>query len=70
MELDKSKAVRILYTNYRGETALRVVYPERIVFDATDWHPKEQWLLEAFDEDRNAIRLFAMKDIKAWLEME
>jgi len=70
MNIDKSKAVRILYTNYRGETALRTILPEKIIFGSTEWHPEMQWLLEAFDEEKGAIRAFAMKDIRAWLEVE
>jgi len=70
MKFKKAQAVKILYTNYRGETALRVIYPNNMIFDETEWHPKKQWLLEAFDENKNAMRLFAMKDIKDWSELE
>jgi predicted DNA-binding transcriptional regulator YafY len=59
--------VRILYTNYRGETSLRRIRPERIFFGSSDWHPEAQWLLEAYDVDKGALRGFAMKDIRAWL---
>jgi len=34
------KAIRILYTNYRGETGLRTIVPERIYFGSTDWRDK------------------------------
>lgn len=60
------KAVSILYTNYRGKTAIRQVIPKNICFEKTDWHPDEQWILEAFDLEKNANRGFTMKDIKAW----
>jgi predicted DNA-binding transcriptional regulator YafY len=61
------KTVRILYTNYRGETALRTVVPERIFFGSTEWHPEPQWLLEALDIEKAQNRTFAMKDIRAWV---
>jgi predicted DNA-binding transcriptional regulator YafY len=61
------KTVSILYTNYRGETAIRKIVPERLWFGKTEWHPQEQWLLDAFDLDKNAARGFAVKDIKAWI---
>jgi predicted DNA-binding transcriptional regulator YafY len=61
------KTVRILYTNYRGETALRTVVPERIFFGSTEWHPEPQWLLEALDLEKGQSRSFAMKDVRAWL---
>lgn len=64
--MDEQKIVRIEYTNWRGETAIRKIIPLRVVFMATDWHPEEQWLLEAYDCDKGAERSFAMKDVKRW----
>ncbi|MBN8625810.1 MAG: hypothetical protein J0M17_10000 [Planctomycetes bacterium] len=64
---DNLEYVSILYTNYRGETALRRVHPKRIWFGGTDWHPEPQWLLDATDVERNVERTFAMKDIRAWM---
>jgi len=61
------ESVRIVYTNYRGETAIRAILPRAIQFGATDWHPEPQWLLVAFDVEKQAERSFAMKDIRAWL---
>jgi hypothetical protein len=64
---ETKETVEIVYTNYRGETAVRKVNPKRIWFGKTDWHPEEQWLLDAFDIAKQADRSFAMKDIRAWL---
>lgn len=50
------------YTNYRGETAERTIVPRSIRFASTEWHPEPQWLLLAFDLDRNADRDFALRD--------
>lgn len=66
MSIESSKAVRILYTNYRGETEYREIVPEKIWFGATEWHPENQWLLDAHDVSKNALRNFAMKDIQEW----
>lgn len=63
----EEREVRILYTNYRGETTLRTVVPKSIFFGATEWHKEPQWLLEALDVQKDADRHFAMKDIRAWL---
>src|SRR5690349_10917823 len=63
---DPSAVVIIRYTNYRGETADRRIVPICIRFGSTEWHPEEQWLLEAFDLDRNAPRAFALKDVLEW----
>ena len=67
MEIKDNTVVTILYTNYRGKTGYRKIQPEKIWFGATDWHPKEQWLLDAYDLEKEASRNFAMKDIKEWL---
>ena len=60
------KQISICYTNYRGETSIRQIIPLKIWFGKTDWHPQEQWLLDAIDVEKNAERSFAMKDIKVW----
>lgn len=62
-----SEQVEIVYTNYKGKTAIRKIIPNSIRFGSTSWHPEEQWLLSAHDVDKNAQRDFALKDIKAWL---
>jgi predicted DNA-binding transcriptional regulator YafY len=64
--VDQRKAIKIVYTNYRGETALRKVLPQRVWFGSTEWHPEEQWLLEAIDLDKGASRSFALRDIQSY----
>lgn len=66
-------AVRILYTNHRGETAWRRITPRNLYFGVSRWHPAttpdgagEQWFLRAYDEDKQAERTFAMKDVARW----
>ena len=66
MEHDPRNAVVIRYTNYRGETADRRIIPIGIRFGSCEWHPEEQWLLDAFDLDRGADRSFALKDVLQW----
>ncbi|MFJ4786502.1 DUF1653 domain-containing protein [Streptomyces sp. NPDC088794] len=58
--------VSIDYTNHRGDRGIRLVKPRRVWLGATEWHPGEQWLLEAFDRDRQALRNFALQDIHEW----
>ncbi len=60
------KQVRIIYTNWHGETAERTIQPIKIWFGSTEWHKEGQWLLKAIDVDRNVERDFALKDIKDW----
>ena len=64
------REVRIVYTNWRGETSIREILPKEIVFGVTKWHKDEQWLLVAIDLNKQAERTFAMKDIRAWLGAE
>ena len=65
---DPHKTIRIVYTNYRGETARREVVPQRVWFGATEWHPEEQWLLDAIDIEKGAERSFALRDIQAYCD--
>lgn len=58
--------VKILYTNWKGETAEHTIQPLELWFGATEYHPGEQWLLRAYDLEKNAERNFAMKDIERW----
>ena len=41
----EATSVKICYTNYRGETAIREITPKTIHFGSTEWHPEPQWLL-------------------------
>ena len=60
------KWVGFRYKNWKGEIGLRRVYPLKIWWGKTDWHPMEQWFLEAFDIDKQDTRSFALKDITNW----
>ncbi len=66
MDVSSDRVVTIRYTNYRGETADRQILPKSIRFAASEWHPKEQWLLDAYDVGKKAERSFAMADIQSW----
>lgn len=66
MDIQPEQVVRILYTNHRGQTAWREVLPLRVEFKATEWHPEPQWILQAFDLEKQAEPSFALKDVKRW----
>jgi 8-oxo-dGTP diphosphatase len=61
----KNEIIQFLYTNHRGETAVRRVIPIEVIFTSTKWHPKKQWLLRAYDLDRQAERRFALQKIQS-----
>lgn len=63
-----TQEVIIDYTNWRGERGLRTIHPVEMFFGINEFHPGEQWLLKAIDMDKNAERVFAMKDIHSWKE--
>lgn len=56
-----SQIIEIGYTNHRGEWSKRRLIPIRVWYGSTAWHGP-QWLLEAFDLDKSALRDFALKD--------
>jgi hypothetical protein len=58
--------VKIDYTNYRNERAVREIIPSFIYWGSTTFHPEKQWLLLAFDISKDTARTFAMKDVHSW----
>ncbi len=56
--------IRIIYENSE-----RRIEPKSIEFTSTKWHPIPQWLLVAYDIDKQVIRRFALKDIKNWQDV-
>ncbi len=63
---EETKKVKIVYTNYKNETATRTIIPKEIKYGKTEYHLEEQWLLVAWDFEKQAERTFAMKDVKEW----
>lgn len=59
---DDAAVLIATYTNYRGETAVRRIIPKSVRYGSTEWHPEPQWLLLAWDDDKQADREFALKD--------
>lgn len=58
---------QIDYTNWQGHRAVRTILPIKLFWGEVEFHPGKQWLLEAYDFDKDAVRYFAVKDINAWL---
>ena len=52
------------YTNWRGETRTRTAEPTDVWFGRTEWHPEPQWFMSAADVEKDAMRDFAMRDMK------
>jgi hypothetical protein len=55
--------LRFEYKNWKGEVSLRKAIPIEIWYGYTDYHTSEQWMMKAWDVDKQAKRDFAMRDI-------
>jgi len=52
------------YTNWRNETSVRKLDPAAIWFGTTAFHPEPQWLMNAWDIEKEVFRDFALRDMK------
>lgn len=66
LSTNTSKRIKFKYKNYRNEISWRTIEPIEIRFGSTEWHNEPQWLLRAFDIEKDAEREFAIKDILIW----
>jgi hypothetical protein len=64
------KYVVIDYTNWKNRRAHRYIHPLRIYRGSNEWHPIEQWLLDAICFEDGKVKSFAMCNIHAWVEVE
>lgn len=62
--LDNAKKLRIRYKNWRGEVSIRNIEPRGLWFGSSEWHPEQQWFIQALDLDKNGIRDFALRDME------
>lgn len=51
------------YVNYRGESATRKAIPLGLRWGNTEWHSTDDWLLRAWDVEKEDEREFALADI-------
>ncbi len=63
---NQNRLVTAEYTNWRGQTSWRRFIPTEILWGKTEWHHEEQWLLKAWDLDKEDYRFYALKDFKSW----
>ena len=64
MSTEYAPTLQFEYKNWLGKVNKRTVIPYKIWYGSTEFHKKEQYLLRAFDVNKNAERNFAWKDIK------
>ena len=51
------------YVNWKGNRSKRRAEVNEYYFGSNEYHPEPQWLLEAYDLDKKAMRMFALKDM-------
>jgi hypothetical protein len=66
VEGETYRFLQFIYKNYKGEVAERVVIPVGHWYGSTEWHPKKQFLLKAYDVRKAAYRDFALNDVLFW----
>lgn len=59
---------RVVYRNWRGETALRTVRVRALYVGSTQYHRHRQLLMRVYDYDRRAERVYAARDVTVWGE--
>lgn len=67
--MNRQQAVKLVYTNYKGETSERHIIPKGMNWGSTPWHPEPQWLVVAYDLDKKAYRDFALRDFRGPMEV-
>lgn len=55
--------LRFRYINHAGKTAVRNVVSPTLFWGQSDFYPDPQWLLNAYDLDKQAWRTFAFSCI-------
>jgi len=55
--------IKVKYKNYQGITSIRNIIPQNIYYGSTDYHKEDQWLLEVWDIEKDALRTYAVMDI-------
>jgi hypothetical protein len=60
--------IKVKYKNWTGEIGIRTIIPNKIFFGHTIYHPKNQWLMDVWDVDKDARRTYAMMDILEFIK--
>lgn len=57
--------LEMIYKNYKGEVGKRRVHIKSgfLQYSSNEFYPRKQWLLTAFDLDKNVWREFALENI-------
>ena len=62
--------LKFYYINWKGEKSLRTVQDPKFWFGETQYHKCKQWLIRAYDLQKQDFRDFAVKDILTFIQEE
>jgi hypothetical protein len=58
------RVVYVRYVNWRGEESGRRILPHGMRWGSTEWHPEDQWLIQATDLKDNKLKEFALNGFR------
>tara|TARA_Y100000310_G_C20438617_1_gene694954 strand:+ start:342 stop:581 length:240 start_codon:yes stop_codon:yes gene_type:complete len=67
VSIETTGEIRFEYVNWRREKRIRAARVERFYFGSTEYHTEDQWLMEGFDFDKKANRIYACSDITGFV---
>lgn len=62
--------IKVKYKNWKGEIGIRTIIPLSVQYNHTEYHTKNQWLMEVWDVEKDALRTYAMMDIIEFIKEE
>ncbi|MGM9923873.1 MAG: hypothetical protein ACI35R_06450 [Bacillus sp. (in: firmicutes)] len=63
IDIESAEKIRFDYVNWKGVKSSRKVVVTSFLYGITEYHPEPQWLLDAYDLEKEEHRVFAMKDM-------
>lgn len=69
IKINEHSWIRFTYVNYKGETSTRNAIVKEVFFGSNKWHNEPQFLIKAWDLEKDDIRVFAMKDMTNIIEL-
>lgn len=61
--IEEDNLIEFDYVNWKGEYSPRTVIVDSFFYGSNDWHIEPQWLMKAWDLQKEDFRVFAMKDM-------
>lgn len=59
---------KVKYKNWQDEIGVRTIIPLEVHYGHTEFHTKDQWLLDVWDVEKDAQRTYALIDILEFIK--